>query len=166
MNTMKSFLGVALAAVMAFAPLKSHAEAANSAPKDGLRAGLHTSMQFMGVKVKRINMTATSALLVTGEGLLYGICANEGTLGKYSAAFDTAGQQIAGNIFTAANNAYKITPDVYTVTDTTSSQANKGCWFPPVPIKFATGLYGGQNDAGHQSFFLVGCSDSSNPCLL
>lgn len=172
MKKIKGLIGAALALSLAFVlPVKVGAtvatEVESQAPGNGgTRFGgiMDGSLEFMGVKVKVLTQTTTSSRLVNGEGLLYAICAQEGTLGKYSAAWDTGGEQVAGSIFVAANNAYKITPNVYTQTDTTSSDANKGCWVAPRPVKFVQGLYGGQNDSGHQTLYYVGCSDGDNPC--
>lgn len=168
MEKLKKFIGASLAigllALSTLHPVIATAtEAANKFPSS--QGGLkHENLNFQGVKTKRLTLTATSALLVNGPGFLDAICPMGGTLGKYSGAFDTGGQQVAGSIFVAANNGYKISPHVYTNTDTTSSNANKGCWVPPAPVKFVTGLYGGQNDAGHETLFFVHCSDGSNPC--
>lgn len=171
-NKLKMFAGLALAMLaLSVCPVKAHAVASSTETAANINkfptanVGVHDKLDFYGLKVKVITQTSTSSLLHTGAGFLDAICPYEGTLGKYSAAFDTAGEQVAGNIFVAANSSYRLSPNVYTNTDTTSADANKGCWFPPAPIKYATGLYGGQNDSGHTTLYYVHCSDGDNPCL-
>lgn len=172
MNKLKKCLGAGLAigllALSVMVPVKSHAASViesatvnNKFPPANV--GVHDKLDFYGMKVKRIVLSSADALLVTGAGFLDMICASGGTLGKYSMAYDTADTAYNSSVTSSAN--YAISPTVFTSTDTTSSNANKGCWIPPAPIKFAKGLYGEANDANHTTLYFVHCSDGSNPCV-
>ena len=166
MKTLNKLFGAALALVLAFAPVASYAETESSSPNQGASfGGLHNNLIFMGVKVKRIILSSTDAQLFTGEGFLDAICPFGGTLGKYSMAYDTAASTY--NDFGASSSAnVAVSPMVYTNTDSTSNDANKGCWIPPAPIKIVNGLRGEANDSGHVTLFLVHCSTGTNPCQM
>lgn len=166
MNKFRLMTGAMLAALLALSPVVSYAESENASQVQGGNfGGLHESLDFSGVKVKRVVASATATLLATGEGFLDGICPFGGTLGQYSMAYDavaTDGPSIVEDAF-----AYSISPKVYTTNDSTSSAHGMvGCWYPPAPVKFLTGLYGKASNAGHSTLFLVHCSDGSNPCSL
>ncbi len=154
-------LMVSVAAVAFLASSGYAAEVANKFPtSQGGQS--HEMLQFMGLKVKRITASASATALVSGPGFLDAICPFGGTLGKYSMAYDTYTNPtaVADDNYTLA-----ISPKVYTTNDTTSAQHGQmGCWVPPAPIKFITGMYGKQDSAGHSTQYFVHCSDGSNPC--
>ncbi len=158
---MKKYISAALGLlILGASSVAVLAESKNKFPKEP--GGLaHENLKFQGVKILRIDQTADAKSLVEGEGFLDWMCVIGGVTGAYSAAFDT---NIAGGA--QANLAvfdYYISPKV----DTTISTGNLGgCWVPPDPVKFVTGLYGRQSDAGHTTLFAVHCSDGSNPCTI
>ena len=164
----KSYLAVGLAIAMLAAPMLSFAaEAVNKFPRS--QGGLaHDNMSFMGVKVKRITLSATAALLVTGEGFLDAVCTYGGTIGKYSMAFDT-GDIVALSALTPTALALAITPPVYTqigtvVVNSGGAPKEGACFVPVAPIKFVHALYGKNDAATELSLFYVHCSDGTNPC--
>jgi len=171
MDKLKKVGLVALAlAALAVAPVHA-AESGNQSPAQaGQWGGIHQNLDFMGMKVKRLVATGTAKLLVSGEGLLYGVCAFGGTVQKYSMAFDTTASAqleavgLGGTTDHNANYEYALSPKVFTTPTYDTTSENRGCWFPPNPVKFTTGLYGDQDDSGHSTVFYVGCSDGDNPC--
>lgn len=163
MKGIKMLFAALLVASATAAPMQVRAESASTAPQLAGRAGIAPSLDYYGLKVKRIVASATGTLLASGELFLDAICPFGGTLGKYSMAFDT-GDVIGAN---GAAPSYAISPRVYTTNDTTSAQHGmQGCWVPPAPIKVVNALYGRQDDAGHSTLFLVHCSSGTNPCSL
>lgn len=157
--------GVALA--LALAPMMAFASGGiRTAPTMGSgRAGLHQNLSFYGASVYR-GTAATGEQLITGESFLDMICTIGGTVGQYSMAMDSAGGASSVVTTKPAYWAMAIAPQVFVQNGTTSQApagCGAGCWCPPFPIRFESGLVGVQSATGHTSLYYVHSSSGSNP---
>ena len=126
----------------------------------------HSSLDFYGTKkcIMTPNDGATSGVLcASGEGLLDAICTSGGTLGHYAMAMDTG---IAANV-TVHSSSLRLSPAVYTHTDTTSVPNGGPCWsarnHAGGPVRFVNGLVGVHSGASPSTILYYHLSDGSNP---
>ncbi len=171
---MKKMVAAALGLALGlFVP--SLASAAARAPKHS--GGIvFEDPSFIGLNKAYIDKSVTSSQLVTGSGLLYAICPDGGTLGKYTVAYDytlSEGANFPTNPFTTSlidtGNPFKyaISPIVGTRVLTTdwlsAAFPNETCWTPVWPVRFELGLIGANNDTGHRALFLYRLDTGANP---
>lgn len=174
----KSMIAAILAlALVATHPVSAAAENAAKAPKHS--GGIvFSDPSFIGLKVARLRQTTTATELVTGQGLLYAICPEGGTLGKYTVAFDytlSEGDNFPSNPFTTKlqdggePSKYMITPTVPTRIISTQwgasgePYASSACFVPPWPVRFSLALIGAADNAGHNTLFYYRLDDGTNP---
>ena len=134
----RSILGLLLAfAVLGYS---SKAQAAPSAsPPNIQNAGQHANPSFVGAGVYRVEVstpTDTPVLLISGQGVLYGIDCSSGTTSGFSIAFDSA--STSGITFTTTGKA--ISPSVFSNGNAASGVPNAGWDTHGAPAQFNNGL--------------------------
>ncbi len=169
MQNIKKFVALGLLAPgLAFVPVV--AQAAAKAPKHS--GGIvFPDPSFIGLNALRITSSSQPVVLAAGPGLLYAICPNGGTIGKYAVAYDyLAG---AGNPIAAYNDPvvsalgrYLISPRVFRHTNTYAAgsvDGNQNCWVPPYPVRFENSLLGRDEDSASNALFLYRLDSGLNP---
>lgn len=176
-KNIKQFVALGLALGLALiAPAQSLATAAKAPKHSG--GIVFSDPSFIGIKAVRLDSSTTPTQLVSGQGLLYAICPDGGTLGKYTVAYDytlSEGDNFPAaplnNLLQDGGNAtkYAISPPVSTRKLSTewgpsgNPYAAHDCFVPPFPIRFELGLIGVNSDSGHRALFLYRLDDGSNP---
>ena len=149
-------LALAVASVLMVSHMVRAGETAGQFPKASV--GVHENMTFLGNKAKVINASAAVTGLITGQGILDGVCVSLGSEGDYAIAFDAAGS----GVLTIASYSSAITPAVFSKVGS-ASQTKDGCFFPQGGIKFASGLVGARSSATGLTLFYVHSSTGANP---
>lgn len=174
MKKLKKWFGAALALGLALAVsvvpvgVAVAAETAKLSPSQGGQwGGIHENLEFYGTVPCRITSSTTAVLCRSGEGLLDAVCANgaspiAGT--AYSLGLDSG---IAGTRSVTNSDSLVLTPMVFALADTTSSQGQMKCWSARDasggPVRFVKGLVGVQSAAAHQTVLYWHYSDGTNP---
>ncbi len=158
MQNIKKFVALGLLALGLFVHVSAQAAAVAPKHSGGI---VFPDPSFIGMKVARINSSASPVVLSAGPLLLYAICPTGGTIGKYAVAYDYlagVGNVLAGYIDPAASSKgqYLASPLVHTHTGTYVAGTPDGeqrCWVPPWPIRIANSLAGYTNDSANNVLY-------------
>ncbi len=166
-------------ALAACASGKALAETANAAPHPLNVSGIVEGLTYQGVKPAVLVASSSGKLIHTGPGFIDAICPYFGTGGTYTLSYDEVdGGELINGLTAGTALSYAITPAVFTAGAYTAANPNgvvsgvyngmQGCWIPPAPVKFITGLYafGNGGVTGHTTLFYLHCSNGANPCTM
>lgn len=171
----KALMLIALVAIAM--PVLAQTEAAK--PRVKASGALHDNPSFIGIKVGMVERTADPVEIDSNDqGLLYAICRQSESTDDYALAWDYFTSLTPLNAYIgldmsvaeeAANFSSIISPYAYgnavdsTATDYIKRNAMEGCWIPPWPARYESGLIGMNNSAEGYSLFYYRSDDGSNP---
>jgi len=165
----RSLAAVVLVAAMVLGHAVPLAYATEAQPPTFSGGAMFRDPSFIGVRAGIVNQTLAAIRIDDNDqGLLYAVCRHSVTEGDYAVAFDyyTADpfdDQI--NLAHSGRDGDVITPYVYTGAVDTDYYAEsvRGCWVPPWPVRYESGLIGINNSATGYSLYYYRTDDGQNP---
>lgn len=124
---------------------------------------------FIGIRSGIIKYTiAATAIDSNDQGLLYAICHQSEAVGDYALAFDyyTSLSNLPAHLGrNLAGDAYIISPYVYSTGALYDYRADAvwGCWSPPWPVRYESGLVGINSSDDGYSIYYYRSDDGNNP---